>query len=98
MTEDTLIQIQKKLEALQTYIARIRVYAPVTADALRTKAEVSGVVERNLQLDYFSGIAGFRNILVHNYMDIDYDEVADKVNNRLGDFEVFAKSVAQYLQ
>lgn len=140
MTEDRLIQIQKKLEILQKYITRVRVYAPVTADTLRTSAEISGVVERNLQLasevvldvanqiiaefrfrtpdsykesiiilgeagvlskdfaDYFSGIAGFRNVLVHNYMDIDYDEVADKVNNRLGDFETFAKAVASYLQ
>lgn len=140
MTDDRLIQIQKKLEALQKYVTRVREYAPVTADMLRTKVEVSGVVERNLQLasevvldianqliaefrfrtpdtykesivilgeagvlpkefaDYFSGIAGFRNILVHNYMDIDYDEVTDKVNNHLDDFEVFAKSVARYIQ
>lgn len=140
MTEDRLIQIQKKLEALQLYIVRIRKYVPVSAESLRTNVEVSGVVERNLQLasevvldvanqliaefrfrtpdtykesivilgevgvlekefaDDFSGIAGFRNILVHNYMDIDYNEVADKVNNHLGDFEIFAKSVALYLQ
>ena len=140
MTEDRIIQIQRKLEALQTYITRVRGYAPVTADTLRTNVEVSGVVERNLQLasevvldvanqliaefrfrtpdtykesivilgeagvlqkefaDNFSGIAGFRNILVHNYMDIDYAKVADKVNNRLDDFETFAKSVAKYLQ
>ncbi len=140
MTEDRLIQIQKKLEALQKYITRVRGYVPVSADTLRTNAEVSGVIERNLQLasevvlditnqliaefrfrtpdtykesivilgevgvlqkefaEYFSGIAGFRNILVHNYMDIDCNEVADKVNNHLDDFEIFSKSVAQYLQ
>ena len=46
----------------------------------------------------FSKIAGFRNILVHMYLDIDYKEVADKVNNRLGDFEIFARSIAKYYE
>ena len=46
----------------------------------------------------FSGIAGFRNILVHDYLDIDYKKVADDLNNHLEDFEKFAKAVAKYLQ
>lgn len=45
----------------------------------------------------FSKIVGFRNILVHDYIDIDYKEVADKVNNRLFDFDRFAQEVAQFL-
>ena len=45
----------------------------------------------------FSAIAGFRNILVHDYVKIDYEKVADKLNNRLGDFDRFAKEVAQFL-
>lgn len=47
--------------------------------------------------DTFSKIVGFRNILVHDYIDIDYKQVADKVNNRLSDFERFAQEVAQFL-
>jgi len=42
-------------------------------------------------------MAGFRNLLVHDYLKIDYEKMADKVNNRLGDFEIFAKSVAKHL-
>lgn len=45
----------------------------------------------------FSAVAGFRNILVHDYVKIDYEQVADKINNRLGDFDRFAKEVAQFL-
>ena len=44
----------------------------------------------------FAPIAGFRNIFVHMYLDINYAEVADKINNRLGDFEIFSKSIAKY--
>lgn len=46
----------------------------------------------------FSGIAGFRNILVHEYLKIDYQKVADNLNNHLGDFEEFARQVARYLK
>jgi uncharacterized protein YutE (UPF0331/DUF86 family) len=46
----------------------------------------------------FASIAGFRNILVHMYLDIDYGQVVDKINNRLGDFEIFSKSIAKYYE
>jgi len=55
-----------------------------------------GVLPKKFAKD-FSGIAGFRNILVHDYLKIDYRQVVDKLNNRLGDFEKFAKAVAKYL-
>ena len=45
----------------------------------------------------FAGVAGFRNILAHEYMDIDYEKVADNLNNHLGDFERFAKEVGKFL-
>lgn len=47
--------------------------------------------------DEFSNIAGFRNILVHDYIKIDYTKVADNLNNRLTDFEKFAQQVARFL-
>lgn len=46
----------------------------------------------------FADIAGFRNILVHEYFKIDYKIVADILNNRLGDFNKFAQAVAKYLK
>lgn len=45
----------------------------------------------------FAKAVGLRNILVHDYIDIDYEEVADKINNRLGDFDRFAQEVANFL-
>lgn len=45
----------------------------------------------------FSEIAGFRNILVHNYLKIDYKKVAENLNKRLGDFEKFCQAVAKFL-
>ena len=44
-----------------------------------------------------SSMAGFRNILVHDYMKIDYSIVLDVLKNSLSDFNRFAKEVAKFL-
>lgn len=43
--------------------------------------------------DSFSSIAGFRNVLVHNYLDIDLDAVAGMLGEHLADFETFASHI-----
>jgi uncharacterized protein YutE (UPF0331/DUF86 family) len=43
------------------------------------------------------GIAGFRNVLVHGYLDVDLDEVVDLLGSRLDDFVSFARYVEEYL-
>ena len=40
---------------------------------------------------------GFRNILVHDYLDIDRRTVFDVLQNNLKDFEIIKKSFAQFL-
>ena len=45
----------------------------------------------------FRGIAGFRNVLVHGYLDIDIDIVAKFLNESLDDFEEFAGHVERWL-
>ena len=55
-----------------------------------------GVIEKDFA-KHFSKIAGFRNILIHEYLKIDYKIVADNLNKYLADFEKFASQVAKYL-
>lgn len=44
------------------------------------------------------GMAGFRNVLVHEYADVDVDVVTKVLNNSLDDFEQFAKYINDYLK
>jgi len=44
------------------------------------------------------GLAGFRNILVHEYTSIDYALLRDYLMNRLDDFRQFARYVSNYLE
>ena len=46
----------------------------------------------------FALAAGFRNVLVHRYTEVDVDNLYGYLQNNLGDFDVFAKSVARYLE
>jgi uncharacterized protein YutE (UPF0331/DUF86 family) len=42
-------------------------------------------------------MAGFRNLLVHEYMEIDRHRVYTVLENDLGDFEAFIKAVSKLL-
>jgi len=44
------------------------------------------------------GMVGFRNILVHEYLYIDPNQVYDLLQTRLSDFDDFAKSIVNFLE
>ncbi len=44
-----------------------------------------------------SGIAGFRNVLVHDYEKIDREIIFEKLKNNLDDFILFKKEILKYL-
>jgi uncharacterized protein YutE (UPF0331/DUF86 family) len=46
----------------------------------------------------FREVAGFRNILVHLYLDVDVAKIHTLLNSRLDDFREFARHVEAYLQ
>ena len=56
-----------------------------------------GVLDREFVRE-FRHVAGFRNELVHGYLDVDLDVLHSLLNERLGDFESFAGHVEAYLE
>ena len=44
------------------------------------------------------GMAGFRNLLVHDYAEVDPERVYDFLQSRLSDFEEFMKRIAAHLK
>ena len=55
-----------------------------------------GVLDRRFAAE-FRNVAGFRNVLVHGYLDVDLNVLCSLLNQHLGDFEVFATQVEAYL-
>ena len=47
--------------------------------------------------DRFRGVAGFRNVIVHGYLDVDLEVVHRVLNERLDDFGEFARRVGRHL-
>jgi uncharacterized protein YutE (UPF0331/DUF86 family) len=46
----------------------------------------------------FRAVAGFRNLLVHGYLEVDLQRLHQLLNHRLGDFGEFVRQVRGYLQ
>jgi len=52
------------------------------------------ILDDNLA-EQLTKMVGFRNIIVHDYEEVDYDVVYDILHNRLKDIEAFLKIVAK---
>lgn len=50
------------------------------------------------QLSNFQAMAGFRNILVHEYTGLDDAAVFGVLKRQLDDFDIFLKAITEYLQ
>ena len=46
----------------------------------------------------FRNVAGFRNVLVHGYLEVDLGLLHTLLHERLGDFESFAARIEAYLE
>ncbi|OGK16000.1 hypothetical protein A2690_00920 [Candidatus Roizmanbacteria bacterium RIFCSPHIGHO2_01_FULL_39_12b] len=57
----------------------------------------SGVIDRQFA-QQFSNAVSFRNILIHDYVNVDYHKVAQYLKENLKDFHRFIKEVLAYLK
>ncbi|MGD8794863.1 MAG: DUF86 domain-containing protein [Anaerolineae bacterium] len=56
-----------------------------------------GVLPQDLA-DRLAAAAGFRNILIHEYVDVDLDIVYDRLQHGLDDFRQFSRCMVEYLR
>lgn len=95
--EHTLqIAIQAALDVASHIVSDWRLGEP------RTNRELFDLVHRDGWLDAdlaasLRNMAGFRNVLVHGYDDVDLGVVRDVVMNHLGDLESFVQAVRRRL-
>ena len=77
----------------------------LAAAAGRSTDEYRSSIERLAEIGVLPGafaaslgrLAGFRNILVHGYLDVDLEKVAQHLRDELDDFRAFAQHVEAYL-
>jgi uncharacterized protein YutE (UPF0331/DUF86 family) len=68
---------------------------PDYAAAIDRLAEM-GILPRDFAVR-FRGVAGFRNVVVHGYLDVDVALLHRLLNDDLDDFSEFARRVESYL-
>jgi uncharacterized protein YutE (UPF0331/DUF86 family) len=69
---------------------------PDYASAIDVLADL-GVLTREFSAG-FRSVAGFRNILVHGYLEVDLEILHRVLNERLGDFSEFADRVERHIE
>jgi len=90
-----LVCAQNVLDIATHLVASAGLDAPDYTTALDELARM-GVLEQEFA-ERFRGIAGFRNVLVHAYLDVDVDRLYELLTRRLDDFAEFAESVHAYI-
>ncbi len=61
------------------------------------KLTEQGVLSSRLR-EELRGLGGFRNVLVHGYLDVDMDRVWTILHQELDRFEAFAQAIEEFLE
>jgi uncharacterized protein YutE (UPF0331/DUF86 family) len=87
--------VQNVLDVATHLVASAGRDVPDYASAIDQLAELD-ILPRDFASE-FRAVAGFRNVIVHGYLEVDVEIVHRLLNERLDDFATFAASVNQYL-
>jgi uncharacterized protein YutE (UPF0331/DUF86 family) len=91
--EHTLqLTIQAALDVASHIVSEERLGEPATNRDLFDRLARAGWLARDLA-DRVSNMAGFRNILVHGYADVDLAIVQDVLANHLGDLDAYIAAI-----
>ena len=88
------VAIQAALDVASHIVSDRRLGEPATNRELFTLLERDGWVSPELRAR-LADMAGFRNVIVHGYDDVDLDVVRDVLKNHLVDLERFTAGVRQ---
>jgi uncharacterized protein YutE (UPF0331/DUF86 family) len=107
---DALASVREELWAVERGLQlcaqnALDVATHIAASAGRDVPDYGAAIDRLaelgiLPLDFaarFRTIAGFRNVIVHGYPDVDLATVHRLLNERLDDFSEFARQIDHYL-
>lgn len=70
---------------------------PTNYEEIMPKLAKAKVIPEDLA-KRFQRLGGFRNILVHDYLEVDFDKVYERLLNGLSDFEELAKKIDGWIE
>lgn len=90
------LSIECVLDIGEITISALRLRKPDQVREIFMILAEQGIIAKDFAHD-FSAVAGLRNILVHEYADIDMERIYQYIHDPLNDFDLYARKIAQYI-
>ncbi len=90
------LSIECVLDIGEMMISALRLRKPDQAREIFVILAEQGIIAKDFARD-FSAVAGLRNILVHEYADIDIERIYHYIHDPLNDFDLYARKIAQHI-
>ena len=97
MLHAMLVSIQASIDISAHLISKNQLKRPATYREAFYLLGQSGMIPEELA-DELSDLAGFRNVLVHIYWDLDLDEIYSILQNELGTLRSFRDEIKKLLR
>ena len=91
------VSIECVIDICGMLVTGLRLGLPAEEDDLFEKLEQAGIISSSRKQS-LKKMRGFRNILVHEYGEVDDTIVFDALQNNLNDFEAFKKEILNAIQ
>jgi len=91
------VSIEVIIDICSLLVSGLRLGLPAEEDDLFRKLVEAGIMTKEMG-ETLREIKGFRNILVHQYAQVDDRIVYEAVNTKLGDFALFKQEALAYLR
>lgn len=90
------VSIECVIDVCALIVSELRLGLPSEEDDLFERLEKAGIISSEMK-ESLKKMKGFRNLLVHEYGQVDDEIVYDMVKNRLSDFTGFKKEIIKVL-
>jgi uncharacterized protein YutE (UPF0331/DUF86 family) len=90
------LAIEVVISVSEQMIVSLSLPTPGNSKAVGGALADAGVITSELA-SHLEQTVGFRNVNVHQYMDIDYNRVYDALHNDLDDIEAFLAAISTFL-
>lgn len=91
------LAIESCVDIAEMIISDQRLSTPQTATEAIEILGKEGILDGSFAKEFAKAV-GFRNILIHDYVRIDYQVVLENLKNNLSDFHRFIKAILQFLK
>lgn len=89
--------MEAAIDICHLFVTGLRLGLPAEEDDIFEKLERAGLISTSLK-EILKEMKGFRNILVHEYGEVDEEIVYEAVKARMNDFNLFKQEILKAIE